>query len=182
LYALTSALSSTGYADLIACWSRQTDYRLSNRQPIVESCQPSAKRERICDSLGGPKVPGAVLRNFFSAKGLRRRGDVLNYCLLAPGRAEYSIADWGLETAGLRPGFVNHPPPSVLCPSFAVEEQRSHISRRNVDCYATDRRRKASIYGSATAGRGGGQRQSATTNRTTPTKGMGIVGFASGRV
>jgi hypothetical protein len=53
--------------------------------------------------------------------------------------------------------------------------QRSHISRRNVDFYATYRRRTASIYGSAAAGGGAGQRQSATTNCTNPTKGMGIL-------
>jgi hypothetical protein len=48
--------------------------------------------------------------------------------------------------------------------------------------YATYRRRKASIYGRAAAGGGGCQRQSSTTNGTNPTKGMGTLGFALGRV
>jgi hypothetical protein len=52
---------------------------------------------------------------------------------------------------------------------------RSHISRENVDFYATSRRRKASIYGSVAAGGGGGQRQSSIRNCTTPTNGMGIL-------
>jgi hypothetical protein len=66
-----------------------------------------------------------------------------------------------------------------LCPRGS---QRSRISSRKVDLYATYRRRKASIYGRAAAGGGGCQRQSSTTNGTNPTKGMGTLGFALGRV
>jgi hypothetical protein len=53
------------------------------------------------------------------------------------------------------------------------DSQRSQISGRNVDFYATFRTCTASIYGSAA---GGGQRQSSTTNHATPMKGMGILG------
>jgi hypothetical protein len=46
--------------------------------------------------------------------------------------------------------------------------------------YATYRLRRASTYGSAAAGRGGGQRQSVTASDTNPTKVMGTVGFPCG--
>jgi hypothetical protein len=71
---------------------------------------------------------------------------------------------------------------AVLGSRFSVQEPRSHISRRNVDIYATYRRLKASIYRSAAGSGGAWQRQSTTTNCTNPTNGMGIIWFPFGRV
>jgi hypothetical protein len=48
--------------------------------------------------------------------------------------------------------------------------------------YATYRRHEASIYGNAAGSGGGGQRQSATTNGTNPTNGMGILWCPFGTV
>jgi hypothetical protein len=58
----------------------------------------------------------------------------------------------------------------------------SHISRQDVDFYATFWRSKASIYGSPAVGGGDGQRRSSLTNGANPTKGMGLVGVPCGTV